>query len=874
MADKSNNKRTKSLGVMSDSELDEISQIISNHSPMMETRKDIESNPELYKEILNALINPKYVQFIRNADKKTYTCRLKLKGGVTKDYEMYTIIDILQRYVENGPLKNLHSIKLAYLKEYEEGFVMPEEDMYKKAVKEAIDLMDDYVKHDSESKNIDENDVEEIDEIRKNMYARCIIQCFLQSFLTIHNFSKAFEKCPIAPQIEVYRKSGIDTCVNLVKGHQILDEDMKKLTLSMVFRKTSTDFELISENIRQTILSDQDVIKYLEEYIGKDGFFDFMKDYADCVVERKGVIEYLTGSKQKNNPNSLAGIITFDEYKNMIDQGVIENIYNYNHNRELIPYLSTLQILWLYSKGEIEDRDLRRNTTLKSILEADVDRETQMEVLTKKGKDKLFSGTESELIWKLFEDEHFWAVDVKELESAKYFDINDVIRQYEENQKRKIASELGECQVISDEHLFEYFTPDKILEMIDNGTADKNSQFFKDTLKDIYEKFNIELELSLVEEIERIYKDDRSGLVKESLMLLENGYINAVALHESSITEDDIIKYYEESGCPDNVIIELFNNGVISSDTAIELIDADIEERGFKLISNGMSASILEGFYSTADLIAMTRPSVDENGKELSPMLTYENLAEIKSDIITGLEDDEKKSGDKTSSLLDLYLAEELRYSELYGLANAGVISIEEANAINEKYNIIKDWEELKKIGIKGSPIDGLNPPPIPGPDPIPSVSRGPVGIDEECIIDFYIDLGATEYLKIDAKKCPVFKKYIIIPVIEKRVAYLESQDGRTYIVPIKIVLEQINNPNGDLDLMGNASSRNGFNRQKDYVRSVNHRRNWGRKIVEKTAELPSVRMSKEEAKEFIKSHQSSIKAIEDSYDKRKYERE
>lgn len=443
-----------------------------------------------------------------------------------------------------------------------------------------------------------------------------------------------------------------------------------------------------------------------------------------------------------------------------------------------------------------------------------------------------------------------------------------------ENSKRKIAEELGELPQISEDKLFEYFTPDVILREISKKKSNEMLAFYRDILNDIYNRHGQSMEGSLGNELANVDDKDKTKVIEQSLSMYNEGLVSIEILKNIGMTEEEIIECCKKHGDNELLLIDVFNAGLVSELKMFE----DVLDMNFdlacELIKRGMSSRIIHGLQTTLPLIEMTRPTLDKDGNEITPRLTYESLVEIKDDIVTGL--DEKgmtKSGNGSSTLLDLYLNDKLSYSELYGLANAGVITMDIANEINEKYNYIKDWKTLKEEGVKGHPLEGLLTPPEPNPEPGPHISKKAIGIDEDCIIDFYIALGAEEYLEIDAKKCPVFKDYMVIPVMDKKVAYLEGKDGRTYIVPLKIVLEQINNPKGDMDLIGNAPSRNVFNRQKEHIRSANHTRNWGRKIVKKTADLPSVPMNKEDAKKFIFDNSTIIKAIEDSYDKRKYEK-
>ena len=130
--------------------------------------------------------------------------------------------------------------------------------------------------------------------------------------------------------------------------------------------------------------------------------------------------------------------------------------------------------------------------------------------------------------------------------------------------------------------------------------------------------------------------------------------------------------------------------------------------------------------------------------------------------------------------------------------------------------------------------------------------------------------MNVQQIKQIDPDQCPVFEGYTLIPVIEKKICFLEGLDGtRTYILPLKIVLEQIKNPKGSLDLIGNATSRNQFNNNKKYIESANHSLNWGRNVAIKMAKVSPV-MTTDDAKAFIAQSTQILSKLEQSYKKRK----
>jgi len=564
--------------------------------------------------------------------------------------------------------------------------------------------------------------------------------------------------------------------------------------------------------------------------------------------------------------------MTLEEFNSKVNKGNIQDKYILTKNRNLLNYMTNEQIIELYKMGHIEAREFCKNVTIEELLRSSIDVKTKIDILTAKKKYYLYNQTASSIIWEMLENGSFSIEDVKALEKSGYINIMTIVNQYTKSAERKIASELGEIPQISAEKLLEYFSPDVVLDAFE-GNGNNNSALIS-TIERLYESNGLNICDEIAKALEIKYKDDRELLVKRAEELFDKKVFRIDVFTRLGFSKSEILDYCEKKANSSELLIELFNNELISQDDIYEIFGDNFDNAVFELISNGMSSKVIAGLCSTAQLIEYSRTSIDEDGKEIEPKLSVQNLFEIRDDIETGLEDGGNKKKNKgESTLLDLYVNNQLTYSELYNLAEAGVISIEVANEINEKYNFMKDWETLKEIGVTGNPIEGLldNDEHESNDNNGIHYGKGTVGIDEECIVDLYVELGATEYLEIDAKQCPVFKDYIIIPIMDKKVAYLEGTEGRTYIVPLKIVFEQINNPNGELDLIGNASSRNGFNSKKQHVRSANHTKNWGKKIIEKTADLPSVPMSIEEAKQIIENNKSTIKAIENSYYQRKY---
>ena len=220
-----------------------------------------------------------------------------------------------------------------------------------------------------------------------------------------------------------------------------------------------------------------------------------------------------------------------------------------------------------------------------------------------------------------------------------------------------------------------------------------------------------------------------------------------------------------------------------------------------------------------------------------------------------------------------MYNNNELAYVELSELAEHGIISQEEANEIKESYDIKADLELLrKKGGIIGLDLE-KNPK---GADPINPDDRPDIPdehiksgeIDEELKKILFEALGSGEAVSV---RWNLFKGYKMYPFTngKLRLAVLEGGkgDGATYILPLKMVLEQVR---GELGIFGRAVYRRDLTKDDENVRTAMHTKNWGKNIIKKMVEL-TPGMAQEEIvgqnKEFVNQ---IVSEIANSYDKSK----
>lgn len=618
--------------------------------------------------------------------------------------------------------------------------------------------------------------------------------------------------------------------------------------------------ELIKQKYGAKHYSDDEVVGVLTDLLNKDEIKEFMKAYGAYIVDRKGVIKQLINKK----------MFTEEELHKLVNTASAFICYADSGNKELLKYLGVNELVSLYHMGKLDISQIARYSTLEQLLISGISKDSKMEILMSGNGERVYGKTETALIWELFEKDYFTKDEIKELESVRYLHVNTVIKNYCTEKKRKIASELDVIPAVTDEKLIEFFTPDIVLRELRAGVGEEQKKFYREDLRAIYEAAGRDLGQELTNSI-MAGKDDTS--IKEFLECMKyynDGFISVDILKSLNIPESIIVNDYIDSKS-DNKLIEFFNAGLLSQDSVIDILDDEFDDRSFELIKQGMSPRVIKGFYSTAQLIAFTS-DVNYAGIPVEPKLTLQNLAEIKEDINTGLTRGNIEIDPKTTTLLDLYLDGTIRYSDLYDMAAAGIISVEEADEINDHYNLDQGVAALEKTGVSGQPLGNIfKPTPLPGPKPHPNPrpKRSAIGIDSKYIIEFYEKMGAKNIIQIDGNDCPVFDGYVIIPIVEKKIGFLEGEDGRTYILPLKIILEQINNPRGQMDLIGNATSRNDFNRDKRFVRSTNHTKNWVENTVKKAAEISPV-MTDKFVKTFRKNNARLIDDVRNAYDCKK----
>lgn len=546
------------------------------------------------------------------------------------------------------------------------------------------------------------------------------------------------------------------------------------------------------------------------------------------------------------------------------------------------------QIFRLYTKRKISSKDVVKYTNLKDLITSAISVEEKMEILTSGKGERIYNHSESDIIWEYFEKDYFNSEQMATLEKLRYFHLNAVIRNYQEDQKRKIATELGVLSSVSEEKLIEIFSPQIVLRELRKGVSDELKDFYNVDLKNIYnrqisthedspksivadkrskseEDRADKLELLVISEMldENIEENkNKEKFYQECLDLYDKKFLSIDSLVHIKLPENIATEYIFEHNNKESLVIDFFNAKLISQDYIMELYPDNFEEAALKLIDNGMNVRVLSGMYSTGELI------------EHIDVLGLDGLRELKDDINIGIDGEENHNSKdeeikKETTILSLYLENRLSYEALKSFVDAEIISEEDFSAIEDKYNVNDAVKKLRQEGLFSIKVYGepeKRSTHAIGPkgydkskEAEPYYTKMEKGIDRDLIKMFYEALGMTseDFVAVDATKCPIFEGYTLITDVKRRLCYLEGDKGtRTYIVPLKYVIEQV----------GNSKSRKEFAKKIEHIgASANHTANWGRNMINKIAEV-SFKMTIEDKNNFRKEHGDIIQAIADSY--------
>lgn len=608
---------------------------------------------------------------------------------------------------------------------------------------------------------------------------------------------------------------------------------------SRLMAVTMLDTRNLNEIFKNTFnikkLNDTDIIFIIEKYIGKEDFRGHLDDYLETLFTNGTAMEKLE-SMGYINPREVSSYINGERLVDALKE---------KNSQHILRYLQKYDFFEAFSKGYISGRVLEKNTTIEDLFLKCFNKKSIMDILEK----KIYKTDATEVIWELYEKEYFNQDDLTQIYKIGYLSVDNIIKKYKEEHKRKIALEL-KCASISDEKLADFLTAERVLELTKGANANENIEFFKNELKSIYAEKGIDLERELIDKEKANFEnqqDDERTEKRTLLDLYKNGLVNLSKFTEGEVSEEEIINFYNEQN-DDNIIIEAYNSGILSQEAILEQFES--EDILLEKIERGLNPNVLAGYYETQDLIKFYK----------AEKINIENLNKLKNYF-------------DTDKINESYLSGKLDYEDLFGaFVKSGIIDYETASKINDKYDIELALEKLRKNGgIVGQDIDltrsvqdrnsynkDLN------------TKNGQKGFYEKNTVSelfninnqlsnqLFESLGAGEKVKVC---CKLFDGYIMVPFVEKKLALLEG-DGRTYILPLKIVLEQVEHKGSENDLIGNATYRSDLYTNTEYVRTANHAGNWGRNVIKRMGELnPTI-----DVKKLLEDNGEILTALEQQY--------
>lgn len=615
-------------------------------------------------------------------------------------------------------------------------------------------------------------------------------------------------------------------------------QEFSKL-MAVIMAESNNLNEILKNTFNINKLNETDIIFIIERYIGKEDFRSHLEDYLETLFTNGPVMEKL----------ELMGYINPREVSSYISGERLVEALKEKNSQHILKYLQKYDFFVAFSKGYIRGRALKENTTIEDLFLKCFDKKNMMDILEK----KIYKTDATEFIWELYEKDYFTKEELTQIYKIGYLNVDKIVKTYKEEHKRKIALELNYAS-ISDEKIVDFFTPEQVLELAKGTNANKNIEFFKNELKSVYADKGIDLERALIDEEKsnlENQKDDENAEKRTLLDLYKNGLVNLSKFTEGEVSEEEIINFYNEQN-DDNIIIEAYNLGFLSQEAVLEQFEN--EDILLEKIESGLKPHVLTGYYQTQDFIEFYK----------SGRISIENLSKLKSyfDI---------------DKIKESYLSGKLDYEDLFGaFVKYGIINYETANKINDKYDIELALEKLRENGgIVGQDIDlarAAKDRSLQNKDsnnnnvPKAVYEKNTIGelfnINNQVSNQLFERLGAGEKVKVC---CKLFDGYIMVPFVDKKLALLEG-DGRTYILPLKIVLEQVEHQGSENDLIGNATYRSDLYNNTEYVRTANHTSNWGRNVIKRMGELnPTI-----DVNELIEDNEDILTALEQQYKERK----
>lgn len=693
-------------------------------------------------------------------------------------------------------------------------------------------------------------------------------------------------------------KNNVNSSINRLKA--IAGEEKVFLAAAVIFSDPELK-KILKQDFCIEDLTEEDFLQVCQNFLGEEAFKKFWKEYGGVLVEKRNIIKKL----------ETLGYITSEMYRDhKWSKNIIEDYITAKQDGKeksyLLRYVKSQDLFEAYLNGSIKAKDLEKYTNLEDLLFSNIDKKDIIKIL----KNVKFNKSASLIIWEQFE-KGFWNVDeIRELANLNYIKLTSIINKYREEQSRKILKELKVKPTISEEKLLELFTANFVLaqELLPELPNEFKS-FITDELSQTYAKKERDLQSEIVKCVEGRNEEDTDNKDKTLIDLYQKGYITADKLKDSKISENILIKYYYAHGSDKQIFIDFYNNGLLTNDTVLEMFGENTDVL-FDMIKSGLNISAIQSWYATSELL-------EHYNKGL---ITIQNLIDLKSDIDfsqiaqkdlklicemirTGLDSTELKGVLPTATLLNLlfteeitkkdliklkedidieelkklYLSEKVSYSQLYGLAKDGIIKIEDADSINEDFDLMESLNKLMDKGLQGSIVQQV---PANGKTtrvrkPNQNQTRVPQGLDPKLKDELLLALGSNG-IEISTVDCPVFSGYKLIPLMSKKVCILEGE-GRTCVMPLKIVFEQLQDPaQRQNDILGTATCRNDVYSNKEYVTSLNHSKKWGKNlvkaVVKRSSKLTSGDTKKimEEVNQININGKQLLDALQDSYIDRK----
>lgn len=453
-----------------------------------------------------------------------------------------------------------------------------------------------------------------------------------------------------------------------------------------------------------------------------------------------------------------------------------------------------------------------------------------------------------------------------------YISVDEICEEYLEN--HKILNELDDKEysqgekmnkIFDDEKVFRFFNPELTAALIDSEYyTDKAKIFIKKYLRKMYEQHNMDFSEEIFKGSLKNYDDDQYDIqtrISKIIDLYNDDIIGVVQLKneniDSSIIHDIFIRKKEDS----IFVVDLYNNNLISQDEIFEELD---EDKIFELINIGINPNIISEFYSTREIVDIVVNKKIIEGIDLSCLASNIDIAEIKRMYQPSKF---KNQNNKT------YLVDSLKYDDLNMLVAYGLLTVEQANEIDQEYDYNLKIEMLMENGLIVGDKNGIRVKPNEGNGKSNGGTYGSGKIDDKDKQALYVTLD-DEYIEFELSS-DVLKNYNLVVMPKLKIAIMEPNEegtGASYVMSIKLALDQISNeqlPNDEKqeDPLKAYKNRTGI-RSIPGMENANHLESWGYNLVKKMQKIhPNIETliySKDQDENAKFSHKTKLKLIQD----------